>query len=112
MRLSRTGAKWFRFRRSKRMDSREAHAFLSLHRPGDEASDPRFTEALEQVAADPEQARWWREEQDLDRAIAAKLAAVIALAVLFGSWHGPFQPAVARGLSRRNGQLHQTDAPT
>lgn len=112
------------------MDNREARSVLSLHRAGEEASDSRFAEALRQVAADPELARWWREEQELDRAIAAKLsetpvpadlkarlisqanspprvsfgqrtwrrtallaaAAVVALAVLFGSWRGPFQP--------------------
>lgn len=112
------------------MESREARSFLGLHRAGEAASDPRLRDAEAQAAADPELAAWWNEEQELDRAIAAKLAAapvaaglkarlvskavpralpqrtwqraallaaavIIALAVLFGSWRGPFQPAAS-----------------
>lgn len=112
------------------MNSQEARAFLALHRAGEQLDDPRFAAAEEQAAADPELARWWAEEQEFDRAIAAGLAAVpvpeelkarlssrqivsflpyrgwqrglllaaamiIALAVLFGSWEGPFQSAVS-----------------
>lgn len=112
------------------MDSREARSFLGLHRVGDAASDPRFRDAEAQASTDPELAAWWNDEQELDRAIAAKLAAapvpaalkarlaspavpralpqrtwqraallaaavIVALAVLFGSWRGPFQPAAS-----------------
>jgi len=58
------------------MDKQEARAFLSLHRAGDNADDPRFAEAEAIAALDPELARWWAEEQELDDAIASKLAAV------------------------------------
>jgi hypothetical protein len=58
------------------MDKREAPAFLSLYRAGENADDPRFAEAEAIAAADPELARWWAQEQELDDAIASKLAAV------------------------------------
>ncbi|HSH39029.1 MAG TPA: hypothetical protein VK993_09605 [Chthoniobacterales bacterium] len=112
------------------MDNREARSFLSLHREGEIADEPRLAEVEKQAAADPELARWWSEEQEIDRVIAAKLqvtsvpmrasvprsapliplsipqrnwpraallaaAAIVALAVLFGSWRGPFQPAAS-----------------
>lgn len=112
------------------MDKREARSFLSAYRAGESVDDSRFAEAERHAAADPELARWWTEEQELDRAIGAKLAtvavpadlkarltsrvvplavpqrswrraallaaaAIVALAVLFGSWRGPFQPATS-----------------
>lgn len=116
----------------KPVDSREAQSILSLHRAGEpDVDEARLQEALRQAESDPELARWWREEQELDRIIASKLAAVeepaglkaqilsarvtqprvirpgwsravlaaaasiVVLAVLFGSWRGPFQPAVS-----------------
>lgn len=115
------------------MDNREARSLLSMHRAGEtEFVGARLPEAVRQAEADPELARWWSEEQEIDRSIAARLAAVsvpaglqarvaagmearpasvirpgwsravllaaasiIALAVLFSSWRGPFQPAVS-----------------
>lgn len=112
------------------MDKREARSILSAHRAGEGVDDSRFAEAAQLAAADPELARWWAEEQELDRAIGAKLtsvpapadlperltsrevplavsrsswrrtglmaaAALVALAVFFGSWRGPFQPAAS-----------------
>ena len=58
------------------MDNREARSFLSVHRPGEDPGDARIAEAKKQAAAEPELAQWWTEEQELDRAIGAKLAAV------------------------------------
>ncbi|MBA3832599.1 MAG: hypothetical protein H0X34_12045 [Chthoniobacterales bacterium] len=114
------------------MDSAEARSLLSLYRADDSAADgARLVEVLGQVKADPELARWWSDEQELDRIIASKLAtthvpaglkariisraeprptairptwsrapllaaaAIVALAVLFSSWRGPFQPALS-----------------
>jgi len=113
------------------MTSKELRSLLGVFRPGDgEADAARFAEAKKQAAADPELARWWSEEKEIDHAIGAKLAAapipaglkarvtsrpiplpipqrswrrpallaaamIVALAVLFGSWHGPFQPAAS-----------------
>lgn len=58
------------------MDNREARSILSLHRLGEPALDEtRLQEALRKVEADPELARWWKTEQELDRVIAAKLTA-------------------------------------
>ncbi len=114
------------------MDDQEARSILSMHRVGEsEIDDAHLQEALRKAEADPELARWWNEEQELDRIIASKLAsvhvpaglrmrlasavemrpsairptwsrgillaaaAIVALAVLFSSWHGPFQPAAS-----------------
>lgn len=112
------------------MDNSEARSILSLHREGENVDYPRFAEAQRLAAADPALAAWWKEEQEIDRAIAAKLtavqipvglrerltmhnrpspipqrnwrrvallaaAAVLMLAVFFGSWRGPFQPATS-----------------
>ncbi len=114
------------------MDRAEVRLLLSVYRADDSAAGgARLTEALAQVDADPELARWWKEEQEVDRIIASKLAtthvpaglkarllsaaeprpspvrpawsravllaaaSIVALAVLFSSWRGPFQPAVS-----------------
>lgn len=112
------------------MDKSEIRAILSAYRPGEpETADARFQEAKAQAEADPELARWWAEQQEVDRVLAAKLqnarvpadlrsrvtawekrgarrsnwnraillaaASIIALAVLFGSWGGLFQPAIS-----------------
>lgn len=132
MRLRAMAAKSCRWRETNLMDNREARSILSAHRAGEPAlDDARLQEALRQMEGDPELARWWGEEQELDRIIAAKLAnvpvpaglkeriarplpvearsniiqpgwsrglllaaaSIVALAVLFSSWRGPFQPA-------------------
>jgi len=58
------------------MDKREARSLLSVHRPGEKATDPRVAEAEAMAAADPELAHWWAEDQKLDDVIATKLAEV------------------------------------
>jgi hypothetical protein len=58
------------------MDKREARSLLSLHRPGEKASDPHVAEAEAMAASDPELARWWTGDQKLDDVIASKLAEV------------------------------------
>ncbi len=113
------------------MDKREAKSLLSVYRKGEAALDPRFAEAEKLAASDPELADWWQGEEKVDRAIAAKFAAVpvpaelraqllarqtstplpiprswpraallmaasiVAAAVLFSSWRGPFRPAAS-----------------
>lgn len=113
------------------MDKREAKSLLGVYRKGDAGVDPRFAEAEKLAASDPELGEWWKGEEEIDRAIAAKFAAVpvpaelrarllahatntpftvarswpraallmaaslVAAAVLFSSWHGPFQPAAS-----------------
>ena len=114
------------------MDEQEARSILSLCRASDAGiDDARLEEAMRKTEADPELARWWNEEQELDRIIASKLAvthvpaglrervsskveirphtirpiwsrgillaaaSIVALAVLFSSWRGPFQPAAS-----------------
>lgn len=115
------------------MDNAEARALLSVYRASESCADEaRLEEALARTETDPELARWWNEEQELDRIIASKLtsthvpsglqariasaavearprgirprwsrpvllaaASIVALAVLFSSWRGPFQPAAS-----------------
>lgn len=109
------------------MDNQEARSLLSVHRSAELGHDTRLHEAEECAKADPDLARWWQDEQELDRVIGAKLAGVaipsglkarllerryytavpwrraalalaaiiIALAVFFGSWLGPFRPAAS-----------------
>ncbi|MDQ6809440.1 MAG: hypothetical protein M3Z64_08470 [Verrucomicrobiota bacterium] len=114
------------------MDNRKARSVLSTYRADEPAlDDARLQEAFRKVEADPELSRWWSEEQELDRIIAAKLAttrvpagvkarvtpavearpqivrrgwsrglllaaaSIVALAALFSSWRGPFQPAAS-----------------
>jgi hypothetical protein len=56
------------------MTSHQARLMLQACRPGGEdAQDPFYAEALAQVHRDPELARWFEAEQELDAAIAAKL---------------------------------------
>jgi len=50
------------------MDSGEAKFILSAYRPeGQDASDPRFAEALEQVRRDPILQRWFEDSVRLRR---------------------------------------------
>jgi hypothetical protein len=59
------------------MDREEARRILAAYRPGDhDQTDPQFAEALKEAARDPELARWFGEEREFDRAIAAHLESV------------------------------------
>lgn len=58
------------------MDNLEARSLLSAHRAGESVDDARFAEAEQHAAADPDLARWWSAERELDRAIGAKLASI------------------------------------
>jgi hypothetical protein len=61
------------------MDNREAKFILSAYRPhGQDANDPRFSEALEQTRRDPLLKRWFEESVAFDAAIIARLNAVQA----------------------------------
>src|SRR5256885_15392838 len=62
-----------------RMNEQEARLILQAYRPGaQDQSDPRFAEALQEAARNPQLARWFAEEQAFDQAIAAQLAALPA----------------------------------
>jgi len=55
------------------MNNEEAKLILQAYRPGgQDANDPRFREALEQVQHDPELARWFANEQALDSRISGR----------------------------------------
>jgi hypothetical protein len=59
------------------MDNREAKFILNAYRPGgQDASDPRFAEALEQARRDPVLERWFTESSAFDTAMTEKLRAV------------------------------------
>lgn len=52
----------------------EVQFILGAYRPNSEdAHDPQFQEALELARRDPELARWFADEQSLDRAFSAKI---------------------------------------
>ncbi len=56
------------------MDKKDIRSILSAYRTGEfPADDVRFEEARKQAEEDPELARWWAEEQEVDRLIALKL---------------------------------------
>ncbi len=58
------------------MDNREAKFILSAYRPGgQDASDPRFADALEQSRRDPILERWFSESIAFDAAMTEKLRA-------------------------------------
>jgi hypothetical protein len=58
------------------MDNREAKFILNAYRPGgQDANDPRFAEALEQVRRDPILQHWFDESVAFDAAVAEKLFA-------------------------------------
>jgi hypothetical protein len=60
------------------MNNQEAKLILQAYRPnGRDASDPYFTEALEQVQRDPELKKWFTEETILNGRIQARLQAAI-----------------------------------
>jgi hypothetical protein len=59
------------------MDNREAKFILNAYRPGgQDAHDPRFAEALEQVRRDPILQRWFDESVAFDAAMTEKLFAI------------------------------------
>jgi len=58
------------------MDRREVRSILSLHRANEPVNNERFAQAKELAAKDPELARWWVEDQEVDDAIATQLASV------------------------------------
>jgi hypothetical protein len=59
------------------MDNREAKFILNAYRPaGQDASDPRFSEALEQARRDPSLQRWLEQSVAFDTAMAEGLRAV------------------------------------
>lgn len=61
------------------MDEQEARLILQAYRPGDQdEADPQVAEALKLVEKNPELARWFAEEREFDRAIAAHLASLPA----------------------------------
>ncbi|MSU50569.1 MAG: hypothetical protein EXS37_16030 [Opitutus sp.] len=58
------------------MNQEEAQFILGAYRPNSaDAQDPQFQEALALARQDPVLARWFAEEQALDRAFAAKIRA-------------------------------------
>ena len=55
------------------MTNDQARLLLQAYRPGEQdAENPLYSEALEQVRRDPELARWFEAEQNLDAAIGEK----------------------------------------
>ena len=59
------------------MDNREAKFVLNAYRPGgQDANDPRFAEALEQVRRDPVLERWFVDSIAFDTAMTEKLRAI------------------------------------
>lgn len=61
------------------MHEQEVRLILQAYRPGaQDQADPRFAEALQETARNPQLARWFAEEQAFDQAIAAHLETVPA----------------------------------
>jgi hypothetical protein len=58
------------------MDRREARSILSLYRANEPVNDERFVQAKELAAKDPELARWWVADKEVDDAIATQLSSV------------------------------------
>ena len=59
------------------MDNREAKFILNAYRPGgQDANDPRFAEALQQVRRDPVLERWFSEAIAFDATMTEKLRAI------------------------------------
>ena len=59
------------------MDNREAKFILNVYRPGgQDASDPRFSEALDQARRDPMLERWFSESIAFDTAMTEKFSAI------------------------------------
>src|SRR5204863_5690907 len=59
------------------MTREEAKRILATYRPGDQDRlDSHFVEALQETERDAELARWFAEEREFDRAVAAHLNSV------------------------------------
>jgi hypothetical protein len=59
------------------MDNREAKFILSAYRPGgQDVTDPRFSEALEQAERDPILRRWFEESIEFDAAMTERLGKI------------------------------------
>ena len=59
------------------MTNEEAKKILAAYRPGDQDRlEPHFAQALRETERDADLARWFAEEQEFDRAVAAHLDAV------------------------------------
>src|SRR5215470_6851095 len=75
-----SGIKLFHFNQIKKrdhMDNREAKFILNAYRPGgQDASDPRFAEAIEQARRDPGLEQWFKESVAFDATVTEKLHAV------------------------------------
>lgn len=62
------------------MTNHEAKFILSAYRPGgQDACEPMFEEALEQVRRDPELAAWFREERRFDESVSAALVQAVPI---------------------------------
>ena len=62
------------------MNNQEAKLILQAYRPnGQDASDPFFAEALEQVRRDPELAKWFAAENSLNSRIQTRLQAAVPI---------------------------------
>lgn len=65
------------------MDNEQAKMILSAYRAsGEDASDPFFAEALEQVRYDPEMGRWFTEQRRFDQSMQSALQSVVPPAAL------------------------------
>jgi hypothetical protein len=83
------------------MDNREAKFILNAYRPGgQDASDPRFAEALEQARRDPVLDRWFSKSIAFDAAITEKLCAATVPSDLRESILAGVK--VSRTLTRKN----------
>jgi hypothetical protein len=61
------------------MNNDEAKFILNAYRPGgQDANDPQFHEALEQARHDPDLARWFDEQRELDNRIGTTLRTALA----------------------------------
>ena len=62
------------------MNNQEAKLILQAYRPGgQDASDPLFTDALQQARRDPELQKWFAEEQAFDACVQARLQQAIEI---------------------------------
>ena len=65
------------------MNNQEATLLLHAYRPnGQDADDPRFSEALEQTRRDPALGRWFADQQAFDQAVSERLRGLPAPAGL------------------------------
>src|SRR6185295_12013962 len=65
------------------MNNQEAKFILGAYRPdGSDATDPMFAEALTMVERDPELRDWLERQRAFDRAVAAKVRAIVPPAEL------------------------------